>query len=70
MLGMFGDEFENDCPFNLNNFLSLDEISQNHEPLFRNNILENSITNNFDHLFKKNETKEESSEESKKTSIE
>lgn len=70
MFGLFGDEFENDCPFNLNNFLSLDEISQNHEPLFRNNILENSITNNFDHLFKKNETKEESSEESKKTSIE
>ena len=70
MFGLFGDEFENDCPFILNNFIPLDEISINHEPLFRNNIQENSIINNFDHLFKKNETKEESSEESKKTSNE
>ena len=70
MFGMFADEFENDTPFFLNNFISLDEISQNHEPLFGNNIQENSLISNFDTLFKINGNKEESSEDSKKTSNE
>ena len=66
MFGMIGDEFENDVPFFFNNFISYDEISQNHEPLFRNNIQENSLINNSDSLFTINEVKEESSEDSKK----
>ena len=70
MFGMFADEFENDVPFFLNNFISLDEISQNHLPLFGNNIQENSLINNSDSLFTINEVKEESSEDSKKTSNE
>ena len=68
MLGMLGDEFENDGPFFLNDYLSLDEISQNHELLFGNNIQENSLISNSDPLFKINENKEESSEDSNKTS--
>jgi hypothetical protein len=46
MFGMFGDEFDNDVPFFLYNPLSLEEISQNHEPLFGNIIQENSLIRN------------------------
>ena len=70
MFGMIGDEFENDVPFFFNNFISYDEISQNHEPLFRNNIQENSLIINSEPLLNINGNKEESSEDSKKTSYE
>ena len=70
MFGMFGDEINYDVPLFLNNPFSLDEISQNHEPLFGDIIQENSLINYSDSLFKKNENKEEFSEASKKTSSE
>jgi hypothetical protein len=70
MFGMLSNKFENNAPFFFNNFISLDEICQNHEPLFRNNIQENSLISNFDPLFKINGNMEESSEDSKKTSNE
>ena len=70
MFGMFGDEFDNDVPFFLYNPFSLEEISQNHEPLFGNIIQENSLIRNSDSLFKIDENKEDFSEASKKTSTE
>ena len=70
MFGKFGDEFDYDVPFFLNNPFSLDEISQNHEPLFGDIIQENSLIINSGSLFKIDENKEEFSEASKKTSNE
>ena len=51
MFGILVDVFENDAPFFLNNFIPLDEISQNHEPLF-GNIQKNSLISNYNPLFK------------------
>lgn len=68
MISMLGDEFENDGLFFLNNFLLWDEISQNQGPLFENNIQDNLIINNSCPILEINDNKEESSEDSKKTS--